>query len=74
MQDQLQDFGYTLYSNSRSKVSINKVFDHLNIPYYPKTSFKSVAHFVHFLDPLLINDTLMSKVYKIVKEQISKVY
>jgi hypothetical protein len=74
VQDQLRDFGCTLCSNGRSKVSINEVFDHLDIPYYPKTSLEGVVHFVHFSNPLLMNNTLTSKVYKIAKEQMSKVY
>ena len=73
MQNQLRDFGFTLCSNGRSKVFINKVFDHLDIPYYPKTSLEGVAHFVHFSDPLLTNDASTSEVYKIAKEQMSKV-
>jgi hypothetical protein len=73
MQNQLQEFGCTLSSNGRSKVSINEVFDHLDVPYYPKTSLDGVAHFIHYSSPLLTPDTLRDEVFRIAKEQMSKV-
>lgn len=73
MQTQLREFGCTLSSNGRSNVSINEVFDHLDIPYYPKTSVEGVAHFIHFSEALLTPDTPKNEVFRIAKEQMSKV-
>ncbi len=73
MQEQLRDIGCTLSSNSRSKVSINEVFDHLDIPYYLKTSLEGVAYFIHYSNPLLTPNTSKDEVFRIAREQMSKV-
>ena len=50
------------------------MFDHIDIPYYLKTSLKGVTHFVHFASPLITPDSSNDKVFQVAKEQISKVY
>ncbi|KAH8586740.1 hypothetical protein B0O99DRAFT_695204 [Bisporella sp. PMI_857] len=69
----IKSFGCTLSSNGRSSVAIKEVFDHLDIPYYPKTSSEGVGHFVHFAEPLFSLDASKSDVFRIAREQMSKI-
>lgn len=47
--------------------------DHSDIPSYPETSQKGIAHFVHFLEPLLSPETAKGEVLKIMSRLMSKV-
>lgn len=73
MQDDLQEFGVTLCRSSRHSISINEVFDHLDIPYYPKTSLNGIAHFIHFSTSLVHPEMSKKEVYQVALEQMSKV-
>ncbi|KAH8591879.1 hypothetical protein B0O99DRAFT_674900 [Bisporella sp. PMI_857] len=69
----VKSFGCTLSSNGRPSVSIKEVFDHLDIPYYPNTSSEGDGHFVHFAEPLFSLDATKSDVFRIAREQMSKI-
>jgi hypothetical protein len=55
MQDMIQQYRAIISSNRRSRVIVTSVFDHLDIPPYPKTSANRIIHFVS-LQGLLLND------------------
>lgn len=74
IQEDIQQFGCILSSNGRSKVSIDQIYDHIDIPSYPKTSINGVGHFIHFETPIIQDSSTASEIYHIAKRQMSKVY
>ena len=51
---------------------MNKIYDSLDIPSYPKTSEDGVAHFIHFDTPLVQEGCTSSDAYHLAKQQMSK--
>jgi hypothetical protein len=52
---------------------VDNVYDHFDVPNYPKTSATSVAHFVHFPSPLIQDGDSKVEVQKAINRQVSKV-
>ena len=73
MQDMVREFGCVISSNHRSTVSVDSVYDHFDVPSYPKTSATGVAHFIHFPSPLIQEGDSKSEVHKAMTRQMSKV-
>jgi hypothetical protein len=73
MQDMIREFGCVVSSNHRSTISVDNVYDHFDIPSYPKTSATGVAHFVHFPSPLIQDGDSKTEVHKAMSRQMSKV-
>jgi hypothetical protein len=74
IQEDIQQFGCILSSNGRSKVSIGQIYDHIDIPSYPKTSINGVGHFIHFETPIIQDSSTASEIYYIAKRQMSREY
>jgi hypothetical protein len=69
----IQQYGAVICTNGRFAVSATEVFDHLDIPAYPKTSVTGVIHFVHFQKPLLGEDASLTEARDVIAKHMSKV-
>jgi hypothetical protein len=64
MQDMIREFGCVISSNYQNTISVNNVYNHFDVPNYPKTSATGVAYFVHFPGPLIQDRDLKAEVQK----------
>src|SRR5271166_2318362 len=73
MQDMAREFGCVISGHCQSTISVDSVYDHFDVPSYPKTSVMGIAHFVHFPSPLIQEGALKPEVHKVMNRQMSKV-
>jgi hypothetical protein len=69
----IQEYGCVISSNYQRTISVDSVYDHFDIPSYPKTSATGIAHFVHFQSPLIQEGASKAEVNKAMNRQMSKV-
>ncbi|KAH8585952.1 hypothetical protein B0O99DRAFT_602886 [Bisporella sp. PMI_857] len=73
LQSTAHEFGCIISSNSRSKVIVKEVIDHIDMPSYPKTTSTGVAHFIHLNKPLFELLATKTQVYKTSTQIMSKI-
>lgn len=73
MQDSITQFGRLASTSNKSKIYVEEAIDHLDVPSYPKTSEKGVAHFIHLKSPLNVERKSKKEVAEIMTRFMSKV-